>query len=61
MLLVLSFSGLVADEKKLRGCRMKKILLVASICFLAMGGVVSAATIELPRTGQTTCYDAGGD
>jgi hypothetical protein len=25
-----------------------------------MGGVVSAATIELPRTGQTTCYNAGG-
>ena len=25
-----------------------------------MGGVVCAATIELPRTGQTTCYDAGG-
>ena len=40
---------------------MKKILWVASICFLALGGVVSAATIELPRTGQTTCYDAAGD
>ena len=26
-----------------------------------MGGVVSAATIELPRTGQTTCYDSFGD
>ncbi len=47
--------------KKFRGCRMKKILLVASICFLAMGGVVSAATIELPRTGQTTCYNASGE
>ena len=40
---------------------MKKILLVASIFFLAMGGVLSAATIELPRTGQTTCYDASGE
>ena len=40
---------------------MKKILLIASICFLAMGGAVSAATIELPRTGQTTCYDASGE
>jgi hypothetical protein len=25
-----------------------------------MGGIVSAATIELPQTGQTTCYSAGG-
>ena len=25
-----------------------------------MAGVVSAATIELPRTGQTTCYSSSG-
>jgi hypothetical protein len=51
----------VQTLQELRGCRMKKILLVASICFLAMGGIVSAATIELPRTGQTACYDTFGD
>ena len=30
------------------------------IIFLVMAGVVSAATIELPRTGQTTCYNNAG-
>jgi hypothetical protein len=40
---------------------MKKILLVASICLLAMGGFASAATIQLPRTGQTICYDTFGE
>ena len=39
---------------------MKKILSGVSIFLLVLVGAVSAATIELPRTGQTTCYSSSG-
>lgn len=39
---------------------MKKILSGVSLFLLVLVGVVSAATIELPRTGQTTCYSSDG-
>ena len=39
---------------------MKKSLLFISIIFFVMAGVVSAATIELPQTGQAKCYSSSG-
>ncbi len=39
---------------------MKKILVVVLVLLLGMTGAVAAATIQLPSTGQVTCYDSGG-
>ena len=39
---------------------MKKLFLGIIMLFLATTGVVNAGTVELPATGQVTCYDNRG-